>query len=72
MKKKYSNILVILCLLFITFLICMLSPLDIFTFNAASWIDSSVFKYIGWQMAEGQIPYLDMFDHKGLLIYFIK
>ena len=72
MKKKYSNILVILCLLFITFLICMLSPLDIFTFNAASWIDSSVFKYIGWQMAEGQIPYLDMFDHKGLLIYFIN
>ena len=72
MKKKYSNILTILCLLFITFLICMLSPLDIFTFNAAPWIDSSVFKYIGWQMAEGSIPYLDMFDHKGLLIYFIN
>lgn len=70
--KKYSNILVVLCLLFITFLICMLSPLDIFTFNAVSGTDSSVFKYIGWQMAEGQIPYLDMFDHKGLLIYFIN
>lgn len=72
MRINRNNILVLFCLLFITFLICMLSPLDIFTFNAASWTDSSVFKYIGWQMAEGQIPYLDMFDHKGLLIYFIN
>lgn len=72
MKINRNNILVLFCLLFITFLICMLSPLDIFTFNAASGTDSSVFKYIGWQMAEGQIPYLDMFDHKGLFIYFIN
>lgn len=72
MKKYYSKILVFFSLLAITFLICMLSPLDIFTFNEATGIDSSVFKYIGWMMAEGQVPYLDTFDHKGLLIYFVN
>lgn len=72
LKKYYKTILIAITLLIITFLICMLSPLDVFTFNGKTETDSSVFKYIGWMMAEGQVPYLDTFDHKGLLLYFIN
>ncbi len=36
MKKYYSTILVGISLFVITFLICMLSNLDVFTFNGSS------------------------------------
>lgn len=42
-------------------------------FNAdASGIDSSVFLYIGQSMHHGLVPYKDLFDHKGLVLYFIE
>lgn len=31
--------------------------------------DSSVYQYVGKMMLEGQIPYKDVFDHKGPLVY---
>lgn len=34
--------------------------------------DSAVFKYIGSAMHRGIVPYRDVFDHKGLLIYVIN
>ncbi len=34
--------------------------------------DSSVFAYIGKEMAEGKIPYRDLFDHKGPVLYLIQ
>ena len=34
--------------------------------------DSSVFLYIAERMKEGKIPYLDMFDHKGPILYWIE
>lgn len=34
--------------------------------------DSSVFLYIGQRMREGEVPYRDVWDHKGPLIYFIQ
>ena len=43
-----------------------------FTTNPLSMspkIDSSVFYYMGSGMRAGFLPYRDMFDHKGLLIY---
>lgn len=72
MKKKISNILIIISLLIIAFLICMKSPNDIFSRGSASLTDSSVFQYIGTSMAKGYVPYLELFDHKGLLLYFIN
>lgn len=33
--------------------------------------DSSVFFTIGWGMTEGVLPYRDLFDHKGPLLYII-
>ena len=34
--------------------------------------DSSSFLYIGKRMTEGKLPYRDMFDHKGPLLYLIQ
>lgn len=34
--------------------------------------DSAVFLYIGRRMTEGKVPYLDLFDHKGPLLYLIE
>ena len=37
-----------------------------------TYTDSSVFIYIGKMMREGYVPYADLFDHKGILLYFIQ
>lgn len=72
MKKKFINVLIILFLFGMAFLICMKSPTNMFSKNGVSYTDSSVFKHIGLSMTQGKIPYLDLFDHKGPLLYFIN
>lgn len=37
-----------------------------------SGADSSVFMYIGQGMTKGLVPYKDLFDHKGMIIYIIE
>ena len=34
--------------------------------------DSSVFRYVAFEMTQGRMPYLDTFDHKGPLLYIIN
>src|SRR6185437_15882704 len=34
--------------------------------------DSSVFAYIGWAMHRGLMPYRDIWDHKGPLLYYLQ
>ena len=72
-KKQYGkNIIILFFLLFFSFIICMQSPINPFSVHGTSWVDSSVFKYIGGRMAKGDVPYRDMFDHKGPIIYFLN
>src|SRR5574338_689320 len=33
--------------------------------------DSGVFLYVGWRFLSGDVPYLDVWDHKTPLIYFV-
>ena len=37
-----------------------------------TYTDSSVFIYIGKMMKNGYIPYRDLFDHKGIILFFIQ
>jgi hypothetical protein len=34
--------------------------------------DSAVYTYIGWAMAHGKVPYVQLWDHKGPLLYLIE
>lgn len=66
--EKTKNIAVIAVLFLISLLIVMQSPLNIVWAGNAG-VDSSVFKYVGFVMSKGGMPYKDVFDHKGPLIY---
>ena len=39
--------------------------------NVYNGIDHSVWQTIGYMMKQGYLPYVDSFDHKGILLYFI-
>lgn len=69
---KKENILIFIILLFITFLVMLMSPLNLFSINGVSGIDSSVFKTIGYYMSNGLSPYKDIFDHKGPILYILN
>jgi 4-amino-4-deoxy-L-arabinose transferase-like glycosyltransferase len=51
--------------------ICLLSTLHPFS-NGIPWIDSAVFLTIGQKMHVGIMPYSELFDHKGPLLYLIN
>jgi hypothetical protein len=34
--------------------------------------DSAIFLYIGRAILNGQVPYVDIWDHKGPLLYYIN
>lgn len=71
-SKKQNNILVYVALLLSSFFLILLntamSPLYIESYITH---DASIFYVIGRAMKEGMVPYKDLFDHKGLYIYFI-
>ena len=61
--------------LFICAAIALLSSLQLCTvpfFKGATETDASVFLYIGRRMHEGFMPYRDIFDHKGPILYLIN
>ena len=73
MKKNESNnktILIIFCIVvsFVSLFICSKNSL-LYPFN--NWVDENSFFTMGKAWAHGIIPYKDLFDHKGPLLYFI-
>lgn len=64
MKKK-----ILVYSLIITGLILYCIPIIWYTIPGT---DGGVFMYIGKRMLEGAVPYRDIFDHKGPLLYFIN
>ncbi len=44
---------------------------SILTYRRVPGGDSGVFLYAGWQILDGQIPYLDVWDHKPPGILYI-
>lgn len=64
-------VFLLLSFLFLSLLIMSSSPLNPFSLNLSD-IDSSIFIYFGEAMHKGKIPYRDMFDHKGPLLWLIE
>lgn len=61
------NILIAACVFVMMFFCVNSSP-----FINAAGTDSSVFIVMGRGMAQGKVMYKDLFDHKGLYMYFIN
>ena len=70
-KKPVKIFFVIGACLLLAFLVAERSPLGIWRDGEPS-VDSSVFRYIGQEMVDGNIPYADTFDHKGPIIYILN
>ena len=66
---KFSKSLhIFLIVLFVTIRLSIISPL----FSSVPGRDSGVFILIGKNIIQGKIPYKDIWDHKGPLIYYIN
>ena len=63
-----SALLLVLAIAFVTIFSFSTSPL----FNNFEYADSSVYKIIGRGWVDGKVPYVDLWDQKGPLIYFIN
>lgn len=76
LKNKVNSILnnkVVLILLNLIFSFIFVENCTVsFLKNEMIRKDSSVFRYVGYAMSKGQIPYKDTFDHKGPLLYLIN
>lgn len=56
-------------LVLLTFVLMMQSPVSIWKINGTPNTDASVFKTVAMYMQKGKMPYRDIFDHKGPLLY---
>lgn len=75
-KNEKKNLIRKIIHIFFMALICVIFILKNTTdsplLETAQWADSAVFMTIARGILEGKIPYRDMFDHKGPLIYLIN
>lgn len=69
--QRIMGIAIALFLGAVTFVLIVRSPISIWN-NSEILTDSSVFEYIAFGMQQGEMPYRDMFDHKGPLLYVIN
>lgn len=54
---------------FLFLLLCSISTSPLFVYEG---MDSVIFKTIGLAMAQGKMLYVDIFDHKGPILFFIQ
>lgn len=71
MKEKIEHIVIILMIVLIAFIICFQCDTNPIIKNVTD-VDSSVFIYVAKSMQRGELPYKDIFDHKGPLLYLIN
>ena len=72
MKKAEIIKTVVVLFLFSSFMIVLCSFTTTFLNPYLLWDDSAYFQVIGKMWSKGIVPYRDVFDHKGPLLYFIN
>lgn len=71
LKEKIRRKMTYFGLIIVAAILMLQSPSNPLT-QGNSYTDSSVFRYVAYEMIGGSIPYVDTFDHKGPLIYLIN
>ena len=71
LRKKWTDVWVCIFIFTLAIVFSMQSDLNIW-YNGESGVDSSVFKTVAFMMSRGHMPYVDIFDHKGPLIYLLN
>ena len=70
-KRKigaYTGILFIFIIAFVTLLICTKSS-PLYPLN--DWVDANTYLTIGRGMLQGKVPYRDLYEQKGPLLYML-
>lgn len=70
MQKQRNRILTGFLMIFV--LACMFCHTDSPWSRLLPFTDSDVFLYGGWAMHQGEVLYVDFFDHKGPYFYFLQ
>ena len=70
-KLFNSKVFLVLCALLISFFWAGQCSVSLIHRGEAAK-DSSVFRYVAYAMSKGLVPYKDIFDHKGPLLYLIN
>ena len=66
-----KKILIIIYLFLISFIILMFSSKNSFLYPFNDWVDANAFFTVGKSMFHGIVPYKDIFEQKGPLLYLI-
>ena len=66
--KKHKDLLLITLIAFVMMLFCSASSPFYFANN---WVDVNAYLTMGRGLFHGKVLYLELFDHKGPLLYFI-
>lgn len=72
-KKAFDkkNILISLACFTISFVILLLTSKNSFLYPFNDWVDANAFFTVGKSMVHGIVPYRDLFEQKGPLLYLI-
>lgn len=70
-KKHEKKLKIFLFCFFLSFFILLFTSKCSFLYPFNDWVDANAFFTVGKSMFHGVIPYRDLFEQKGLLLYFI-
>lgn len=71
-RKTRENVFSYLASLLLAAIFCLKFSVTTSPFYQIDGTDSAIFSIIGKYWADGSIPYLDLWDHKGPIIFFIN
>lgn len=70
LKFFKKNIICLYCLI-LAFLTLLITSKNSFLYPLNDWVDANAFFTVGKSMFNGVVPYKDIFEQKGLILYFI-
>ena len=70
-EKNKSNLIFLIFCFVVSFVTLFFCSKNSFFYPYNNWVDEHAFFTVGKVWASGKIPYLDIFEQKGPLLYFI-